>query len=98
MSIEGQRSRDGSLMPYREGAAKIALAANKTPIVGIVIHGSYDLNPYGSFFVKPGTITYEVLPVLFTDNYDVKDSKIVTELLRERALKCIEEHRKNKLS
>ena len=92
MSIEGQRSVDGGLMPYREGAAKIAISANKTPIVGIVIHGSYELNPYGSFTVKPGTITYEVLPILFTDDYHIKDSKIVTDILRHRALDCIENH------
>ncbi len=83
-------------MPYREGASKIAISANKTPIVGIVIHDSYELNPYGSFAVKPGTITYEVLPILFTDAYDIKDSKIVTDLLRERALECIENHQKKK--
>ena len=84
MSIEGQRSIDGSLRPYQQGAASIAILT-QTPIVGIVIHDSYELNPYGSVLVKPGTITYEVLPPLCVAEYTIHDKAQLTERLENMA-------------
>ncbi len=62
-----------------------------------MIHDSFELMPYGSFWVKPGTITYEVLPIVRTDGFSLEDSKALTELLREQAISCIENHKKSKI-
>lgn len=91
MSIEGQRTRDNSLLPYQRGAAIIAITT-QTPIIGIVIHDSFELMPYGSIFVKPGTITYELLPPLYPDKYTLDNAHLLTQTLRDMALISIADH------
>lgn len=60
LSIEGRRSKDGSLSPYKKGPAVLAISA-QTVIVPVIIYGSRDCLPYGEWKIRPGTVTVKVL-------------------------------------
>ena len=84
MSIEGAVSRDGSLAPFRTGAARIAIASG-VPIVPIFVHGGHECNP-SPFNVRAGShLHYEVLPMLLTAGLSHSDRHDVTQKLREMA-------------
>lgn len=55
ISIEGQRSRDGNLSPFKKGPAVLAIDAG-ADIVPIMMHGEYERWPRGTFGVRPGTV------------------------------------------
>lgn len=64
MSIEGQRTRDGSLSPYKKGPVVAAIQAG-CEIVPFMTHGEYELWPRGSRRILPGAIdvvVYEPIP------------------------------------
>jgi 1-acyl-sn-glycerol-3-phosphate acyltransferase len=52
---EGTRSLDGRLQRFRRGGFFLALAA-RAPVVPVVIRGTRDLMPKGSWFAKPGRV------------------------------------------
>jgi 1-acyl-sn-glycerol-3-phosphate acyltransferase len=70
MSIEGRRSQDGSLSPYKYGAAVIATSAVRTKengpgaiqIVPIVARGIRETLPYGDWLISPGEVTLQIHP------------------------------------
>lgn len=53
MSIEGRRSRDGSLQKYRHGCAAMALASKAT-IVPVTLKGVTPILPYGEWKLRTG--------------------------------------------
>jgi 1-acyl-sn-glycerol-3-phosphate acyltransferase len=53
MSIEGRRSEDGGLCPYKRGAAVMAISAGAT-IVPIISKNMRTLLPFGDWRVRPG--------------------------------------------
>jgi 1-acyl-sn-glycerol-3-phosphate acyltransferase len=60
MSVEGVRSKDGSLSQYKRGAAVIAIRSQAT-IVPIVSKGMRELLPFGDWRVREGSaqVIYE---------------------------------------
>jgi 1-acyl-sn-glycerol-3-phosphate acyltransferase len=52
--VEGTRSRDGRLLPFKKGPFYLAMEAG-APVVPVSIHGTEGLMPKGSKRVLPGT-------------------------------------------
>ena len=83
---EGSRSQTGALTPFKLGAFKLAIQT-RTPIVPLVITGTRDALPRGSWVFSRrmhGTLT--VLPPIDTTTYQLKDA----ELLKNRVFQEIE--------
>jgi len=59
---EGERSIDGTLKPFRKGAAILASHAD-APIVPVAIDGLYELWPRGRAFNWSGLLPWRATPV-----------------------------------
>jgi 1-acyl-sn-glycerol-3-phosphate acyltransferase len=53
--VEGTRSRDGRLLPFKKGPFYLA-AATGAPCIPVSIYGTEGLMAKGSFAIKPGTV------------------------------------------
>jgi 1-acyl-sn-glycerol-3-phosphate acyltransferase len=54
--VEGHRSRDGKLLPFKKGPFYLAEEC-QVPVVPVTIAGSYERMPKGRFSIKPGWVT-----------------------------------------
>jgi 1-acyl-sn-glycerol-3-phosphate acyltransferase len=63
---EGGRSEDGSLQPFKDGAAYLAVKGG-VPIVPIAIIGVRDILPMHSHHVRPGKVTLRVGDPIYTE-------------------------------
>ncbi len=54
--IEGHRSFDGKLLPFKKGPFYLAVECG-VPVVPVTIAGSYQVMPKGRFAIRPGTVT-----------------------------------------
>jgi 1-acyl-sn-glycerol-3-phosphate acyltransferase len=54
--IEGHRSFDGKLLPFKKGPFYLAMECG-VPIVPITITGTHYVMPKGRFSIKPGLVT-----------------------------------------
>lgn len=54
--VEGHRSTDGKLLPFKKGPFYLAEECN-VPVVPVTISGTHDLMPKGRFSIKPGIVT-----------------------------------------
>lgn len=78
---EGTRSRDGRLGPFKKGVFRMAIKAG-TPIVPISILNSSEVQPPGTYGVRPGTIDVIFHDPILTDRTQMKDRDRVIELTR----------------
>lgn len=60
---EGTRAPTHRFMPFKRGAATLALASG-TPLLPVAISGTAQLYPRGTPFVRPGRMRIEFLPAL----------------------------------
>jgi 1-acyl-sn-glycerol-3-phosphate acyltransferase len=65
--VEGHRSFDGKLMPFKKGPFYLAMECG-VPVVPITITGTHYVMPKGRFAIKPGTAT-----VIFHPPIEPKD-------------------------
>jgi 1-acyl-sn-glycerol-3-phosphate acyltransferase len=56
--VEGHRSFDGRLLPFKKGPFYLAEAC-KVPVVPITISGTEAVMPKAQFAIRPGTVTVE---------------------------------------
>jgi 1-acyl-sn-glycerol-3-phosphate acyltransferase len=54
--VEGKRSFDGRLLPFKKGPFYLAEAC-RVPVVPVTITGTHSIMPKGRFAVRPGTAT-----------------------------------------
>lgn len=57
--VEGTRSRDGSLQPFKKGAFVLAIGL-QVPCVPVFIAGARALMPRGGFLPRPGTVEVRI--------------------------------------
>jgi len=91
ISIEGRRSPDGSISPYKKGPAVLAIGAGAT-IVPFVVHGARSVYPPGTWRVRPGAIELEICEPIETRGLSYEDRDEVVEQLRAIAQEKIEVH------
>jgi 1-acyl-sn-glycerol-3-phosphate acyltransferase len=89
ISIEGRRSPDGSISPYKKGPAVLAIGAGAT-IVPFVVHGARSVYPPGTWRVRPGAIELEICEPIETRGLSYEDRDEVVEQLRAIAQEKIE--------
>src|SRR6202162_2256226 len=65
--VEGHRSFDGKLLPFKKGPFYLAMECG-VPVVPVTITGTHHLMPKGRFAIKPGTAT-----VIFHPPIEPKD-------------------------
>jgi 1-acyl-sn-glycerol-3-phosphate acyltransferase len=53
--VEGHRSRDGRLLPFKKGPFYLAEAC-RTPVVPVTIVGTHYVMPKGRYAIKPGRV------------------------------------------
>lgn len=66
---EGTRGYDYRLRPFKKGPFVLAIAAG-VPIVPVVVHGTREIQPKGSFAVRGGRIEITVLEAIPTAGLD----------------------------
>lgn len=84
ISIEGRRSPDGTLGPYKKGTAVLAIQSGAT-VVPMVFRGAREVLPPGEWRMRPGEVTIELLPALRTRGLTYEDRDALVERLRARA-------------
>ena len=84
MSIEGRRSPDGRLGPYKKGAAVLAIQSGAT-LVPLVFRGAREALPPGEWRVRPQRVTIELLPAIETTGLRYEDRDALVERLRALA-------------
>jgi 1-acyl-sn-glycerol-3-phosphate acyltransferase len=76
--VEGERSWNGRLQPYRPGTIRLALKAG-VPVIPAAIHGSYEASPRWDSRIRSGPVTIRFLqPITFP--------RLDRRIDRERAL------------
>jgi 1-acyl-sn-glycerol-3-phosphate acyltransferase len=88
ISIEGARSLDGELLPYKKGPIVLALRSQAT-IIPMAIRGARQVMPRGEWRLRPGHIEVHLLESIPTRGLTYENRDAVLERLRtlaERAL------------
>ena len=66
---EGTRSKSNRIKRFHKGAFYLAETFN-LDILPVLIHGNSEVLPKGSFIIRDGSITIELLPRIRNDDYD----------------------------
>ncbi|NUO48288.1 MAG: 1-acyl-sn-glycerol-3-phosphate acyltransferase [Polyangiaceae bacterium] len=85
VSIEGRRSADGELSPYKKGPVVLAIEA-QCDIIPFMTHGEWGLWPRGQWFVRPGTIEAVLYPPISTRGLAPADRHDLVGRLRDLAV------------
>jgi 1-acyl-sn-glycerol-3-phosphate acyltransferase len=80
---EGGRSRDGTLKPFKDGAAYIAIRA-KAPLVPLALIGTREVLPMGSALLRRGKVTLRVGDPIATTSMTIRDRAALSETARDR--------------
>eukprot|EP01125_Pyxidicula_operculata_P023096 TRINITY_DN9801_c0_g1_i1.p1 TRINITY_DN9801_c0_g1~~TRINITY_DN9801_c0_g1_i1.p1 ORF type:complete len:359 (-),score=56.10 TRINITY_DN9801_c0_g1_i1:102-1037(-) len=87
ISIEGRRSKDGTLSPYKKGPAVLAIKTGAT-IIPFIVMGANKIWPYGDWKIKlGGEVVVKFLPGIETKGMTMNDRFRITEQLRQLAEK-----------
>jgi len=84
ISIEGRRSRDGRLSPFKKGPAVLALRTG-APLVPFVLHGARERLPWGAVSVRSGRITAHFCRAIETKGLGYADRDALVARLAEVA-------------
>lgn len=84
LSIEGKRSKNRSLSPYKKGPVVLAIQAN-TKIIPVILHDSYNCLPYGEWKIRPGKVTVKILNEISTDGMRYEERDLLVDRLHKLA-------------
>jgi len=70
--VEGKRSFDGKLLPFKKGPFYLAMECG-VPVVPVTIAGTINLMPKGRFAIKPGTATVTFHPPIEPQDFGSKE-------------------------
>jgi 1-acyl-sn-glycerol-3-phosphate acyltransferase len=88
---EGTRGESYALRPFKKGPFVLAIAA-KAPVVPVVVHGTREIMPKGSFRVRGGTVHVHLLQPVPTTGYDYEHRHELMRLVWERMAGTLREH------
>jgi len=80
---EGTRGRAYPLRPFKKGPFVLAIAAG-VPIVPVIVHGTIEIMPKGSFWAHPGTIDVHLLEPVSTIGVDYDHREALMQTVRTR--------------
>lgn len=80
---EGTRSPDGSIQPFKEGAALMAIRAG-VPILPVAIRGTADALPARSTLLRGAEVSVYIGEPLSTEGMESKHRRAITEELERR--------------
>ncbi len=86
---EGTRGRDGEMGDFKKGAFRIAID-NGLPVLPVVVHGTREANPPGSWVIHRAQAQVHILEPIPTDGMTVKDD--IDALLKETRERMLEEY------
>jgi 1-acyl-sn-glycerol-3-phosphate acyltransferase len=86
ISIEGQRSKNGRLCPYKKGPVVMALESKST-IIPVYTTGAENILAYGEWLVHPGVVTITLCKAIETKELSYNDRDEVIQQLRKIAEK-----------
>jgi 1-acyl-sn-glycerol-3-phosphate acyltransferase len=84
ISIEGRRSEDGGLSPFKKGPVLLALRTG-APLQPLVFHGARERLPRGSFLVRPGRVRVKKCRRLDTRALSLEHRHALVEQLTQLA-------------
>jgi 1-acyl-sn-glycerol-3-phosphate acyltransferase len=71
--VEGHRSFDGKLLPFKKGPFYLAMECG-VPVVPVTITGTHSVMPKGSFAIKPGVVTVIFHPPIEPQDFSSRES------------------------
>jgi 1-acyl-sn-glycerol-3-phosphate acyltransferase len=71
--VEGKRSFDGKLLPFKKGPFYLAMECN-VPVVPVTISGSYYAMPKGRFAITPGEVKVIFHDPIKPENFESRES------------------------
>ena len=80
---EGTRGESYALRPFKKGPFVLAIAAG-APVVPVVVHGTREVMPKGSFSVRPNTVHVHLLEPVPTTGYDYEHRHELMEVVWSR--------------
>lgn len=80
---EGTRSKDGTLLPFKDGAFQLALECG-VPVLPLALAGTKDCMQKGSFLLHEARATVRVLEPISTRGMTLEDLPRLRELCRDR--------------
>ncbi len=75
---EGTRGESYALRPFKKGPFVLAIGSG-APVVPVVIHGTIEVNPRGSFRATPGVVHVHVLEPVPTDGLVYSDRDVLAD-------------------
>ena len=87
---EGTRTPDGSLQPFKKGALLVAAKA-RVPVVPVVIHGSFRIQPKDSWRIRSGPLEMKILPPIRTDGLQHNEFDSLTTTIHDRIATSLQE-------
>jgi 1-acyl-sn-glycerol-3-phosphate acyltransferase len=70
--VEGMRSKDGRLLPFKKGPFYLAMQSG-APCIPVSIYGTETMMAKGSFAIRPGTAHFVFHKPIFPANYATRD-------------------------
>jgi 1-acyl-sn-glycerol-3-phosphate acyltransferase len=91
VSVEGRRSLDGNLSPFKKGPAIVAIES-KARIIPVTLKNARDILPFGEWRINSGTVTVTLHEPIDTWSLTFADRDAVTNRMREIAEKELIKH------
>lgn len=89
--VEGTRSRDGRLLPFKKGPFHLAMEVG-AQVVPVTLLGTYECWPKGTFSMRPGTTTVVFHPPMDPANFADRDALMAA--VRESIASALPEERR----
>jgi len=88
---EGTRGESYALRPFKKGPFVLAIAAG-APVVPVVVYGTREVMPKGSFRVRSNTVHVHLLEPVPTTGYDYEHRHELMETVWSRMSDALREH------
>ena len=93
---EGTRSKDGNIGTFKNGGFVLSVESG-TPIVPVIIHGTWPIMSRDKIIVKPGNVIIEIKEPIETKNYNRKTRNDLLKKVRNVICESFEKGKRGKL-